>query len=194
MNYYDCEISFENDKLTSITTIFINNEIAGYLLSLSCCTKYKSHYFDVTTILFDEFIKSSTEKRVAQDEAFAFFEILETITRDRENVTAFLLSNAVKMSNDYFKMWNILQAEFKINELTQINEVVNIKQLASTIEYFNRKKKTLTYKATENTKYFDYAYKNEFDVGNLNYYIKQNKSPERERGLKTEVLKRVKEK
>ena len=177
VNYYpDNVFSYETDKKSDITTLYIDKQKAGFILALSCTTKYKSHYFDVEYILFDEFIKASTEKRLSDDECFTFFELLETVVRDKENVTCILLSNAIKLNNDYFRMWKIAINEIETGKINQVNDVVNLIVLNSTSEYMERKSKTLTFKASKNTKYFDYAFYNSFDTGNLQYYIKENKS------------------
>jgi hypothetical protein len=176
VNYYNFKMYYEHDAVSGINTIFINDKECGFLLSLSCTTKYKSHYFHVQNIIFDEFIKSATEKRISEDECFTFFEFMETVVRDRTDVTVCLLSNAVKLGNDYFRMWGIMANEIEMNTQIQINDVVNLKMLVSTNEYMERKAKTLTFKASQGTKYFDYAFNNLFDTGNLKYYIKENNS------------------
>ena len=170
------EISVEYDKKSCITTIFIDGDIAGFLLSLSCCTKYKSHYFNAKTIIFDEFIKAPTEKRVCEDEAFSFLELMETIIRDDTDVTVLLLSNATKLANDYFSMWQINIDILAENEILYINDVVNIKLLPATTLYLKRKSKTLTYQASINTPYFSYAYNNIFNTDILKFFVKEKKS------------------
>lgn len=174
--YYPGKFKYAWDRRTGITTIYYNDELCGFLLSLSCGVKYKSHYFDVDYILFDEFIKSAVEKRISDDECFLFLEILETIARDRINITCMLFSNATIINNDYFDMWNISIDELVDDRKIQVNPVVNAELLVSTDDYYNRKKKTLTYMASQGTKYFEYAYNNNFNTSNLPYYVKENNS------------------
>lgn len=174
--YYDNKISYEHHKQACITDIFIDDNLCGYMISLSCGIKYKSHNFLCDNILFDEFIKTPTERKIAKDEYIVFFEILETIIRDRTNVTVLMLSNAVTSYNDYFLQWRILVGDLQPNEMHVINDVTNLIMLPSTHEYMERKKQTLTYKSSVGTGYHDYAYNNIFSTGFLNAYVREYKS------------------
>lgn len=174
--FYPNKFEIEDDKITGISKIYIDENLSGYMLFLSRSSKYKSLNFDVDNILFDEFIKNYGEKRLTKNEFALFFELLETIIRDKINVTCIMLSNAINFNNEYFLNWGITISDLEYNKIFKINEVTNILMLKSDDKYIERKKQTLTYKATKNTTYNDYAYQNSFDTSFLKYYVKQDKS------------------
>lgn len=174
--FYPNKFEIEDDKITGISKIYIDGNLCGYMLFLSRSSKYKSLNFDVDNILFDEFIKNYGEKRLTKNEFSLFFELLETIIRDKINVTCIMLSNAINFNNEYFLNWGITISDLEYNKIFKINEVTNILMLKSDDNYIKRKMQTLTYKATKNTSYNDYAYQNNFDTSFLKYYVKQDKS------------------
>lgn len=80
-------------------TVYINDEIAGYGVSLSTAlTKKSVSYHLVDKIIFDEFIIDSKVIHYLSHEVTAFLEFYETVARMRDNVRALFLSNAVLMS------------------------------------------------------------------------------------------------
>lgn len=176
VNYFDIKMTHEYDEKSCIDYVYVNGQKAGHIISLSCATKYNSCALDSQNILFDEFIKRDTDKRISEDECFTFFDVLECINRDNTDLTVVLLSNAVKINNDYFRFFNISLSMLEIDKLCRVNHVVNILMLKSTEEYLKLKSQTLVYQASKNTKFFDYAYLNNFDTGNLKYYVKNNNS------------------
>lgn len=77
----------------------------GYGIPLSKQANYKgSEYAYVKKIIFDEFIRVvKTPPGYLRDDVGAFLNLFKTISRDRENVYAYLLGNACDLTNPYFR-------------------------------------------------------------------------------------------
>ena len=100
---------FPDDKLTKEgNKLYINGELAGYLVALSTSMQLKSVAFPlVSTIIFDEFIIDKGRIGYLKNEAHVFMELFETIARTRDNVVAVFLGNAISIVNPYFEYFNI---------------------------------------------------------------------------------------
>lgn len=79
--------------------------VIGYGIPLSKQANYKGTEFAyVKKIIFDEFIRVlKTPPGYLRDDVGAFLDLFKTISRDRENVYAYLLGNACDLSNPYFR-------------------------------------------------------------------------------------------
>ena len=100
---------FPNDKLTvEGNKLYINGELAGYLVALTKAMQLKSVAFPrVTLIVFDEFIIDKGRITYLKKEAQLFLELFETIARTRDNVVALFLGNAISIVNPYFEYFKI---------------------------------------------------------------------------------------
>lgn len=79
--------------------------VIGYGIPLSKQANYKGTEFAyVKKIIFDEFVRVvKTPPGYLRDEVGAFLNLFKTISRDRENVYAYLLGNACDLTNPYFQ-------------------------------------------------------------------------------------------
>lgn len=77
----------------------------GYGIPLSKQANYKGTEFPkVKKIIFDEFIRVlRTPPGYLRDDVGAFLDLFKTISRDRENVYAYLLGNSCDLTNPYFR-------------------------------------------------------------------------------------------
>lgn len=100
---------FPDDKLTvQGNKLYINGELAGYLIALSTSMQLKSVAFpNVRTVIFDEFIIDKGRISYLKNEAHVFMELFETIARTRDNVVALFLGNAISIVNPYFEHFKI---------------------------------------------------------------------------------------
>ena len=73
---------------------YINNELAGYAMTLTEAQNLKGTEFDsVRTIIFDEFIIEDNVHHYLKDEVFNFLSLCETLSR-LNDFRCFLLANA----------------------------------------------------------------------------------------------------
>ena len=105
----DIKNAFPEDELTQQgDKLYINGELAGYLIALSTSMQLKSVAFPlVKTIIMDEFIIDKGRINYLKNEAHVFMELYETIARMRENVTAIFFGNAISIVNPYFDFFKV---------------------------------------------------------------------------------------
>lgn len=98
----DVELSQKGQEL------YINGDLAGYLIALSTSMQLKSVAFPmVRTIIMDEFIIDKGRINYLRNEVHVFMELFETVARMRENVTAIFFGNAISIVNPYFDFFKI---------------------------------------------------------------------------------------
>ena len=156
----DIRSAFPEDELTQKgQELYINGELAGYLIALSTSMQLKSVAFPlVRTIIFDEFSIDKGRINYLRNEAHVFMELYETIARMRENVTALFFGNAISIVNPYFDFFNIapdlgrrytkkdgICVEFYFNDL-----------------FIAKKENTAFGKIIKGTSYGEYNMKNKF--------------------------------
>lgn len=106
--FNDIAYKFENVKFkTTGNVIYINDEVAGYFISLSNAKIEKSvPYPKVKFIIYDEFILDKGHHYYLPDEVTTFLEFYETVARLRD-VYVIFISNAISINNPYFLYFNI---------------------------------------------------------------------------------------
>lgn len=156
----DIQPFFPDDVLTCEgEKLYINGELAGYLVALSTSMKLKSVAYPlVETIIFDEFIIDKGRMTYLRNEAQVFLELYETIARLRDNVVAVFVGNAISITNPYFtyfKVKPILDQRFtKKNGITiefYFNE-----------EFIKQKAETKFGRLIQDTDYGAYNMRNKF--------------------------------
>ena len=162
---FDDVIKNEFEDITfSITgnVIYINNEIAGFVMALSKAQTYKSKaYTDVRNILFDEFlIEAGTFRNYLKNEVKDFLSLFSTIDRDRDLVKAFLLANAVSVDNPYFIAMRIAYKD-GMNFIRPVSNVI-IEIVKDEYEGNNRNSKFSKMVREMDSDYAEYAYNNKF--------------------------------
>lgn len=120
---HDHDLDYHIKKEGKIYTILNGEESAGVALSLAGVAKSKGmSAYDIDCIVFDEFIRDRNQRRTIKDEAKAFFDLYETINRNRElkgkpPVMVYLLANATDSANPLFMALNLVMiAEKKKRE------------------------------------------------------------------------------
>ena len=96
------ENEFPEHKLeTKGLTFLIDDEVAGYGMTLSTAQQLKSSNFpDVYYIIFDEFL---TKHLYLNDEFVLFMNTISTIVRKRTDVKIYMLGNTVSKYSPYFE-------------------------------------------------------------------------------------------
>lgn len=159
------EDKFPNDKLdVKGNTFYINDNVAGYGVTLSTAQQLKSSNFPkVKTIIFDEFLIESGQGHYLKNEVDIFLGLIETISRMR-NVRVFMLANAVTEANPYFLYFD-LTLPYN-NDIRTFKDGLILLQYMNNPEYIEAKKKTRFGKLVSGTDYEDYAINNNFADNN----------------------------
>lgn len=163
------ENKFPDDKLdVKGNTFYINDNVAGYGVTLSTAQQLKSSNFPkVKTIIFDEFLIESGQGHYLKNEVDIFLGLIETISRMR-NVRVFMLANAVTEANPYFLYFD-LTLPYN-NDIRTFKDGLILLQYMNNPEYIEAKKKTRFGKLVSGTDYEDYAINNNF-VDNNSMFI-----------------------
>src|SRR6185312_15831287 len=99
-NYFnDIKEAFpDNDLKVKGREFWIDKKIAGWAIPLSTWQSEKSNaYPNVTTIIFDEFIREKDNSGYIPNEVDALLNLMDSVFRTRDNVRCICLSNAVSV-------------------------------------------------------------------------------------------------
>ena len=168
-----------------------NPYFCGYICSLSVFSRLRGVSFsDVDTIIFDEFIKETSQRNTIKDEADAFFNAYETINRNREidfktgqiihdPVKVYLLSNATDISSPLLselKLIPVVESMIKRGECyyTDRHRGVHIELIPYDIGISEIKQNTALYRLTRGTRFYDHALKNNFAYNSFSGVEKRN--------------------
>lgn len=96
------ELKQNGDKL------YINGELAGYMVALSKSQSLKSVPFpNVTTIIFDEFIIDKGRLPYLKNEPQLLEEFYDTVDRQRDEVVVLAFGNAISIVNPHFVYFGV---------------------------------------------------------------------------------------
>ena len=148
-------------------SFFIDDEVAGYGMTLSTAQQLKSSNFpDVYYIIFDEFLIEDGQGHYLKNEVFTFLGIIETIARTRD-IKVFMLANAVTELNPYFLFFN-LTLPYN-NDIKLFKDGLILLQYMDNEAYKKAKKETKFGKLVEGTEYEEYAIENKFTDDNKTF-------------------------
>ena len=167
----DIKSEFPNHKLEiKGNTILVDGKIAGWFLTLSISSSFKSVPFpNVSLIVFDEFLIDKSTFRYLKDEVFIFLDLYETIARKRNDVIAVFIGNAISFVNPYFLFFGIQQTGKEFFDL----EEVCVQHYENEL-FIESKKQTRFGKLIRDTEYESYAVENNY-VQDSKYFI-ENRS------------------
>lgn len=148
-------------------------KLIGYGSALSIFKNLRGVNFeDVEIILQDEFIPEVNARKIIKDEATAWFNMIETVNRNRElegrpPVLYIGLANANEIYNPYFVELGIienLEEMFSYGKKRYVDEErsLQVVMLESPAEFIEAKQKTALYKLAKGTKFEQMALNNEF--------------------------------
>lgn len=157
----------EHQLTTKGNTFLIDDEVAGYGMTLSTAQQLKSSNFnDVYYIIFDEFLIEEGQGHYLKNEVFSFLGLIETIARMRD-IKIFMLANAVSEINPYFLFFD-LTLPYN-NDIKLFKDGMILLQYMKNEMYREAKSKTKFGRLVADTEYDDYANKNKFSDDNRNF-------------------------
>lgn len=100
-------------------TIFINNDTAGYIVSLNGFSKLKrNNFINIREIIIDEFIPENVDVRSLKN-VYKLVNIIQSIARTQKDIKIYMLGNAIRLND------NIL-IKMKLNNL-KLGEMRKVK-------------------------------------------------------------------
>lgn len=98
------ELGIEKTEIKK-NIVYINKEIAGYLFSVSTFHNIKGSDYDVSTCVWDEFLKAKGERPVS-DKRGKFNDLLESVMRETKG-RVILISNSTNQYDEMFEPFNL---------------------------------------------------------------------------------------
>jgi hypothetical protein len=148
---------------------YVNGKIAGWAIPLSSWQSEKSNaYPNVSTIIFDEFLREKDNSGYMPNEVSALLNLMDTVFRDRENCRCVALSNAVSVVNPYFLYFNLIP---NINKRFNANESILI-EIPDSKDFSEERRKTRFGKLIDGTNYGEMSLDNDF-VNDSNVFIEK---------------------
>lgn len=139
--------------------LYINSKLAGWAIPLSTWQSEKSNaYPNVSTILFDEFLREKDNSSYLPNEVEACLNLMDTIFRDRENCRLIALSNSVSVVNPYFLYFQLMP---DINKRFNANESIVI-EIPDSKDFSQERRKTKFGKLINGTDYGEMSLDNTF--------------------------------
>jgi hypothetical protein len=177
-NYYEnTEFGYGTKKPGEPIRLYINNEVAGYMVAVKTAYKAKSiDFINVDTIHFDEFLAPIGTLGLPEHSPAILMELLETILRnsDDSEVKVFLTANAVAIDNEFFDFFHV-----PIEELGQIkgkcikiSDLISFEYCLTTDKFIDKKSKTNLGRLFQSTGHWNYAIDNNFVEGVLPKLLK----------------------
>jgi hypothetical protein len=107
--FADVRFMFPEDKLEQkADKLYINDELAGYMIALSKTPSLKSNPYPlVTTIVFDEFIIDKGRLTYLKNEPQLLEEFYDTVDRSRDEVVVLCFGNAISIVNPHFVYFGV---------------------------------------------------------------------------------------
>ena len=145
----------------------IDGKVAGTAIALSTAKIKKSvSYPDYNKICFDEFIIDKSAYHYLPDEVTNFLELVSTIVRMRDNVSVWLLSNAITINNPYFDYFGLTIPYGK--DIARKGPEVLI-EITHNLAFAAAASKTRFGQLVAGTPYGEYAIQNQFLRDNTNF-------------------------
>lgn len=154
---------------------YINNKLAGWAIPLSMWQSEKSNaYPDVSTIVFDEFIREKDNSGYLPNEVEALLNLMDTVFRGRENVRCVCMSNAVSVVNPYFLYFQLMPDTGK-----RYNAYKDILiEIPESYDFSQERRKTRFGSLIDGTEYGDMSLDNEF-VNDSSLFIEKRSKASR---------------
>lgn len=151
---------------------YIDGKLAGWSIPLSTWQSEKSNaYPNVSTIIFDEFIREKDNSGYIPNEVDALLNLMDTVFRDRDNVRCICLSNAVSVVNPYFLYFDLVP---NINKRFNPYKDILI-EIPDAKDFAAERRKTRFGSLIDGTTYGDMALDNEFTNDSQVFIDKRSK-------------------
>lgn len=160
-NYFD-DVAFKfpkNELKVKGRNFIIDGKQAGWAIPLSAWQSEKSNaYPNVTTIVFDEFIREKDNSHYLPNEVEALLNLMDTVFRNRDNVRCVCMSNAVTVVNPYFLYFDLVPDVTKrFNAYRDI-----LIEIPDSRDFSAERRKTRFGSLIENTEYGEMSLDNKF--------------------------------
>jgi len=139
--------------------MFIDGKLFGWAIPLSAWQSEKSNaYPNVTTIIFDEFIREKDKSGYLPNEVEALLNLMDTVFRTRENVRCVCLSNSVSVVNPYFLYFDLVpDTDKRYNAYETI-----LVEIPESRDFSEERRKTRFGKLIDGTNYGEMSLDNQF--------------------------------
>lgn len=156
------------------STLYIDDEICGYGVTLSTAHQLKSTNFSkVKWIIFDEAFIEDGQGHYLKNEVEIFLGLIETISRMRD-VRVLILANSTNSANPYFLYFN-LHLPYN-NDIITFKDGLILLSYGKNEEYIKAKKDTKFGRLVAGTDYEEYAIENKFVNDNKDFIEKKDKN------------------
>lgn len=147
--------------------LMIDGKQYGWAVPLSMWQSLKSNAFpNVTTIVFDEFIREKDKSGYMPNEVDALLNVMDTVFRNRENVRCICLSNSVSVVNPYFLYFNLVpNTDKRFNAYESL-----LVEIPESRDFSEMRRQTRFGKLIDGTGYGEMSLDNEF-VNDSNVFI-----------------------
>ena len=176
---HNCGTDFRIKKQGEMYVCVDGDEYVGTALALSTISNTKGmSAYDVDFIIFDEFIKDANKRRTIKDEAKAFFDVYETVNRNRElagnpPVMVYALANSTEAANPIFMALKLVLVNEKQKQrgifpaiYKNIERGILLIDFGATNPISAKKRDTALYRLTAGTTYSAMALDNAFAYDN----------------------------
>jgi hypothetical protein len=151
---------------------YIDNKLAGWAIPLSSWQSEKSNaYPNVSTIVFDEFIREKDNSGYMPNEVEALLNLMDTVFRNRDNVRCVCLSNAVSVVNPYFLYFGIVP---NTNKRYNAYESILV-EIPDSKDFSEERRKTKFGNLIDGTEYGEMSLDNEFTNDSQLFIEKRSK-------------------
>jgi len=149
--------------------LLIDGKVFGWAIPLSMWQSEKSNaYPNVSTIIFDEFIREKDNSGYIPNEVEALLNLMDTVFRNRDNVRCICLSNSVSVVNPYFLYFNIVpDIEKRFNAYKDI-----LVEIPDSKDFSDERRKTRFGSLIDGTEYGGMSLDNEF-VNDSNIFLEK---------------------
>lgn len=160
-NYFnDVKEEFPNHDLkVKGREFYCDGKLMGWAIPLSTWQSEKSNaYPNVSTIIFDEFIREKDNSRYLPNEVEALLNLMDTVFRNRDNVRCVCLSNAVTVVNPYFVYFDLVpNIERRFNAYKDI-----VIEIPDSVDFSDMRRQTKFGSLIDGTEYAGMSLDNEF--------------------------------
>ena len=171
--FSDIRFKFPEHKLEQKgRKLYINDELAGYMYSLTETSHLKSVPFPlVDTIIFDEFIIDKGKLPYLKGEAEMLLEFYDTVDRSRDTTVLIAIGNAITQVTPHFIYWN-MYPKLEQRFVKDMEKSVCIEMYFNN-RFMDKKLDTRYGRAIKNTKYGKYNLLNTFLRDSDSYIAKR---------------------
>lgn len=174
--FNDIKDEFDEKLMVKNNKFYVDGKIAGYAMTLASFNSIKaSSYPDVKLVIYDEFlIEDSSPQRYMTDEPKALLNIVDTIVRDRDDITIVCLANAVSMVNPFFLYFDDKFEHRQPNPEKKFNLYDDIVvEFPDSVDFSEHRKKTAFGRLIDGTEYGSFSLDNVFTGDNKTFIEKR---------------------